>query len=130
MGLATLVLQEPKIDGLYSPGGGFEIVATGTITAPELPADANKFYLIVQDFKQGSSDSANGGYGKPIAAVFALYKSTYNDNFPYFPFILHLALFKVSFPLWFSIFILSSDFSCFLLISHRQISLNFADLIL
>ena len=77
MGLATLIMQEPKVEGLFAPGGGFEIVATGTIAAPELPADANKFYLIVQDFKEGSSESANEGYGKPIAAVFALYKSKY-----------------------------------------------------
>ena len=81
MGLDTLIMQKPKVEGLYSPGGGFEIVATGTITAPQLPADANKFYLIVQDFKEGSSDSANGGYSKPIAAVFALYRSKFSYIF-------------------------------------------------
>ena len=75
MGLETLIMQEPKVDGLFSPGGGFEIIATGKIAAPELPADASKFYVIVQDFKEGTSDSANGGYGKPIAAIFALYES-------------------------------------------------------
>ena len=73
MGLATLILQEPQVDGLFSPGGGFEITATGKISAPEFPADASKFYVIVQDFKEGTSDSANEGYGKPIAAIFALY---------------------------------------------------------
>ena len=75
MGLATLIMQEPQVDGLFSPGGGFEITATGKIAAPELPADAAKFYIIVQSFKEGASDSVNGGYGKPIAAVFALYES-------------------------------------------------------
>ena len=78
MGLATLIMQEPKVDGLFSPGGGFEIVATGKVTAPQLPADASKFYLIVQDFKEDSSDSANEGYGKPIAAFFAMYQSMWN----------------------------------------------------
>ena len=75
MGLETLILQRPIVDGLFSPGGGFEITATGRITAPELLADASKFYVIVQDFKEGTSDSVNEGYGKPIAAVFALYES-------------------------------------------------------
>ena len=75
MGLETLIMQEPSVNGLFSPGGGFEIIATGNIAAPELPADASKFYVIVQDFKEGTSDSANGGYGKPIAAIFALYES-------------------------------------------------------
>ena len=71
MGLATLIMQDPKVTGLFSPGGGFEIVATGKIAAPELPADASKFFVIVQDFKGGN---LNEGYGKPIGAVFALYK--------------------------------------------------------
>ena len=75
MGLATLILQEPQVDGIFSPGGGFEITATGRISAPELPADASNFYVIVQNFKEGTSDSANEGYGKPIAAIFAIYKS-------------------------------------------------------
>ena len=76
MGLATLIMHKPKIGGLFSPGGGFEIIATGEIAAPELPADASQFYLLVQDFKEGTSDSANGGFGKPIGAIFALYQST------------------------------------------------------
>ena len=76
MGLATLIMQKPIVSGLFSPGGGFEIIATGRIAAPELPADASKFYVIVQDFKEGMLDSANGGYGKPIGAIFALYQST------------------------------------------------------
>ena len=75
MGLETLIMQEPSVNGLFSPGGGFEIIATGKIAAPELPADTSKFYVIVQDFKEGTSDSANGGYGNPIAAIFALYES-------------------------------------------------------
>ena len=77
MGLATMIMQDPEVTGLFSPGGGFEIVATGKVTAPELPADASKLFVIVQDFKEGNSDSANEGYGKPIAAVFALYESMY-----------------------------------------------------
>lgn len=77
LGLANLIMQEPDVDGLFSPGGGFEIIATGRVTAPELPADASKFYLIVQDFKSGSSVSASEGYGKSIAAVFALYESEF-----------------------------------------------------
>ena len=75
IGLATLIMQDPEVTGLFSPGGGFEIVATGKVTAPELPADASKFYLIVQDFKEWTSDSTNDGYSKPIAAIFALYES-------------------------------------------------------
>ena len=75
MGLATLIMQKPIVGGLFSPGGGFEIIATGAIAAPELPADASKFYVIVQDFKEGTSNSANDGYGKPIGAIFALYQS-------------------------------------------------------
>ena len=75
MGLATLILQKPIVRGLFSPGGGFEVIATGKIAAPELPADASQFYVIVQDFKEGTSDSANGGYGKPIGAIFAFYQS-------------------------------------------------------
>ena len=79
LGLATLIMQEPKVDGLFSPGGGFEIVATGTISAPQLVAEASKFYLIVQDFKEGSSESVNDGFSKPIAAIFALYsKQTFS----------------------------------------------------
>ena len=74
MGLATLIMQKPVVGGLFSPGGGFEIIATGKIAAPELPADAAKFYVIVQDFKEGASNSANGGFGKPIGAIFALYQ--------------------------------------------------------
>ena len=75
MGLATLIMQKAIVRGIFSPGGGFEIIATGRIAAPELPADASNFYVIVQDFKEGMSDSANGGYGKPIGAIFALYQS-------------------------------------------------------
>ena len=81
LGLATLVMQEPDVSGLFSPGGGFEIVASGQINAPELPADASKFYLIIQDFKSGSSDSPSQGYGKPIAAIFAQYKSKEKASF-------------------------------------------------
>ena len=77
MGLATLVIEKPKVVGLFSPGGGYEITVTGTIASPELPADASEYYIILQDFKAGSSDPANGNFGKPIAAVFALYKSMY-----------------------------------------------------
>ena len=73
LGLATLIMQEPKVNGLFSPGGGFEIVATGTISAPQFAAEASIFYLIVQDFKEGSPDSVNDGFSKPIAAIFALY---------------------------------------------------------
>ena len=73
MGLATIMMQEAKMTGLFSPGGGFEIVATGRITAPEFSAEASKFYLIIQDFKEGSSGSVNEDYGRPIAAIFALY---------------------------------------------------------
>ena len=75
MGLATLVMQEAIVGGLFSPDGGFEIIAQGRIAAPELPADASNFYVIVQDFKEGMSDFANGVYGKPIGAIFALYQS-------------------------------------------------------
>ena len=74
MGIATMIIQEPDIGGLFSPGGGFEIVATGRIAAPELPADASKFYIIVQDFKEGTADPGNEEFAKPIAVVFALYK--------------------------------------------------------
>ena len=73
MGLATLIIQNPDIGGLFSPGGGFEIVATGKVVAPELPADASKFYIIVQDFKEGTADPGSEEFAKPIAAVFALY---------------------------------------------------------
>ena len=73
MGLATLIMQDAEMTGLFSPGGGFEIVAIGRITAPELPATASKLYLIIQDFKEGSSDSVNEDYGRPIAAIFAIY---------------------------------------------------------
>ena len=73
MSLATLIMQDPEMTGLFSPGGGFEIVATGRITAPELPADASKFYLIIQDFKEGRSDSVDEGYGRPSAAIFATF---------------------------------------------------------
>ena len=95
MGLATLIMQDPEVTGLFSPDGGFEIVATGKIAAPELPADASKFFVIVQDFKEGNSDSANEGYGKPIAAVFALYESIYTFyrsvfySYHYFSFTIH-----------------------------------------
>ena len=75
MSLATLVIKNPKVVGLFSPGGGYEITVTGKIAAPELPADASEFYIILQDFKAGSSDPASGNFAKPIAAVFALYKS-------------------------------------------------------
>ena len=78
MGIATMIIQKPDIGGLFSPGGGFEIVATGRIAAPELPADASKFYIIVQDFKEGMSESGSGEFAKPIAAVFALYQSRYH----------------------------------------------------
>ena len=74
MGIATLIMQEADVKGLFSPRGGFEIVATGgEIAAPELAADASKLYLIIQNFKEESSDSTDQGYGKPIAAIFALY---------------------------------------------------------
>ena len=73
MGLATLIMQDAKMTGLFSPGGGVEIVATGRITAPELPADASRFYIVIQDFQEGSSDSVDEGYGKPIAAIFAIF---------------------------------------------------------
>ena len=75
MGLASLIIQKPKVTGLFSPGGGFEIVATGKIAAPELPADASKFFVIVQDFKEGNSDSGTANYGRPVGAIFALYES-------------------------------------------------------
>jgi len=80
MGIATLIIQEPEIGGLFSPGGGFEIVATGRIAAPELPADASKFYIIVQDFKEGMSESGSEEFAKPIAAVFALYQNERVQN--------------------------------------------------
>ena len=73
MGLSVLIMQNVEMTGLFSPGGGFEIVATGRITAPELPADASKFYIIIQDFQEGSLDSVDEGYGKPIAAIFAIF---------------------------------------------------------
>ena len=76
MGLANLIMQEAEVGGLFSPGGGFEIIATGRIAAPELPADASKFYLIVQDFKNGPSGTASQSYSKAVAAIFALYEGT------------------------------------------------------
>ena len=80
MGIATLIIREPEIGGLFSPGGGFEIIVTGRIAAPELPADASRFYVIVQDFKEGTADPGNEGYARPIAAVFVLYQSMYQSH--------------------------------------------------
>ena len=81
MGLATLIMLDAVVTGLFSPRGGFEIVATGEIAAPELPADASKFNLIIQSFKEESSDSADQSYGKPIAAIFALYSKYIGPSF-------------------------------------------------
>ena len=76
LGLPTLNMQSPKITGIFSPGDGFEIIATGTISSPELAAEASSFYVIVQDFKkstQAEGDASEVSYGKPIAGIFAQY---------------------------------------------------------
>ena len=82
MGLATLIMLDAVVTGIFSPRGGFEIVATGEIAAPELAADASKFNLIIQSFKEESSDSTDQSYGKPIAAIFALYSKYIAFSFP------------------------------------------------
>ena len=64
--------QTPKIKGIFSAGNGFEITATGEISAPEFAADATSFYVIVQDFKKRGEDEV--GFQTPIGGIFALYK--------------------------------------------------------
>ena len=78
LGITALVMQKPKIEGVFSPGGGFEITAKGRIVAPSLAADASKFYVIVQDFKDADANAAEEGFAKPIAAIFALYKGQFS----------------------------------------------------
>ena len=74
LGLTALVMQQPKVKGVFSPGGGFEIYAKGKIVAPKLAADAKKFYLIIQDFQKATANPEEEGFAKPIAGIFALYK--------------------------------------------------------
>eukprot|EP00794_Sanderia_malayensis_P008626 gene8626-9556_t len=77
LGLTSLHIQSPEIQGLYSAGDGFELTATGTIRAPGLPSDASDFYVFVQDFKKSTVEEGQteASFGKPIGGVFALYKT-------------------------------------------------------
>eukprot|EP00794_Sanderia_malayensis_P008627 gene8627-9557_t len=74
LGLTSLHIQKPEIKGIYSAGDGFELTATGTIRAPDLPSDASKFYVFVQDFKKSvvEEGQTERSFGKPIGGVFAL----------------------------------------------------------
>eukprot|EP00794_Sanderia_malayensis_P021371 gene21371-23454_t len=77
LGLTSLNIQKPEIKGIYSAGDGFEVTATGTIRAPDLPSDASKFYIFVQEFKKSvvEEGQTERSFGKPIGGVFALYKT-------------------------------------------------------
>eukprot|EP00794_Sanderia_malayensis_P008625 gene8625-9555_t len=81
LGLTSLHMQDPRIKGIYSAGDGFELTATGTIRTPDLPSDASKFYVFVQDFKKSTVEEGQTetGFGKPIGGVFALYKGDEAD---------------------------------------------------
>ncbi len=81
LGLTSLHIQNPEIKGIFSAGDGYELTATGTIGAPELPSDAAKFYVLVQDFKKSATEEGEvePGFKKPIGGVFALYKRSEAD---------------------------------------------------
>ena len=73
LGLSTLTMGSPKVTGVFSVGGGFEIIAKGTINAPQLASEADKFYLIIQNFKEANNDPQIT-FAKPVAAIFAVFK--------------------------------------------------------
>ena len=74
LGLNSVNIHSPTVKGVISLGNGFEMTATGIIAAPLLPSEAYKFYVIVQDFKEASSDTSHTTFAKPIAAIFAVFK--------------------------------------------------------
>ena len=78
LGLNSMQIHSPTVKGVISLGNGFEMTATGIIAAPLLPSEAYKFYVIVQDFKEATSDTSHATFAKPIAAIFAVFKGRSN----------------------------------------------------